>query len=156
MWQHYLTEEKDDAFIDPNIVRAVLPSRFGATFALLVLDGGAKVHVSQGSPAQMRESLLAPAALLAGHVPQLASTTVEYVRSFAAMMEDRLSRNRHKGDREGWLNESFMTHLEHAKKHLKDLETAFLHGAKQEDIDRLTADCANRLMMARDKHAQPK
>jgi hypothetical protein len=61
MWQHYSTEENKDAFIDPGIVRAVLPSRYGDTYALLVLDGGVKVHVRGGGPAEFRRSLL-PAA----------------------------------------------------------------------------------------------
>lgn len=158
MWQQYETEEKKDAFIDPNCVRAVLPSKHGDTFSLLVLDGGVKVHVGQGGPAFMYRSLLASTVLLANggptnSAPDPTSSTLDYVNSFASIMEDRLARNRHKGDRPGWLAETFMTHIEHAEKHLAALKTAFLHGAKQEELDRTAADCANRIMMARDRYS---
>lgn len=80
------------------------------------------------------------------------SPTKEYVLHFAELMESRLAGNRHKGDREGWLQQSVLTHIKHATKHLLELEAALLHSrVERHDLERLTADCANRLMMARDR-----
>jgi hypothetical protein len=152
MWQHYSTDEKKDAFIDPGIVRAVLPSRHGASYSLLVLDGGVKIHVSNGNPEEMRRSLL-PLADFGGH--ELAeSPTIQSVRAFAEAMEQRLSENRHKGDREGWLSEPEATHLNGALRHMESAEKAIAAGAPVDEVRRAVADAANRLMMLLDVHSR--
>jgi hypothetical protein len=57
MMNCYRTSENKTAFIDPNIVRAILPSRLGDDYSTLVLDGGVKVTVQGGGPDFMRESI---------------------------------------------------------------------------------------------------
>lgn len=157
----FTSPEGGPEYIDRNTVRAVTSSRHGITHAMVVIDGGIKVHV-KGSPNEVFEALsltgetpltfwVAPLAVSAP-----ASSTAAHVTEFGALMEQRLAANRHKGDRPGWLAQSFSEHLERAKKHLKELEEAFLHGRmERHDAERLLADCANRLMMARDRFLNP-
>jgi hypothetical protein len=101
----------------------------------------------------MRRSLLPVADLLpaqASATESNTSATAPYVATFGALMEQRLSENRHKGDAEGWRKETVGTHIGLALKHLKDMETELLHTGKHEEMRRQAADCANRLMMACD------
>lgn len=172
----FTTQGIRPAIIDPGTIRAFLPSQHGDHFTLLVLDGGQKVHVNNGGPDEtFRDAnpgaedplpgfvrgdgpTQLPTPIPAPLVPvaNLDSPTASFVAAFALAMEDRLSRNRHKGDRAGWLKEPVLDHIEKALKHLKELETALLHGrVERHDFERLAADCANRLMMARDTFLSP-
>lgn len=157
----FTNPEGGPEYIDRNTVRAVTSSRHGITHSVVVIDGGIKVQVL-GSQKEVFEALSgagdSPLTFWAAPVGPDASNspTAASVTAFSTLMEERLAANRHKGDRPGWLAQSFSEHLERAKKHLEELEEAFLHRRmERHDVERLLGDCANRLMMARDRFLNP-
>jgi NTP pyrophosphatase (non-canonical NTP hydrolase) len=84
------------------------------------------------------------------------SATWEHVLQFAQRMESKLSKNRHKGDRAGWLNTSPEILMHRLKEELKELEDAFWDGDATATAHEC-ADVANFAMMIADwftAHAQ--
>jgi len=150
------TTDNAPAYIDPNTVRSVAPSRHGADCAVVVIDGGLKVHVrGQGPDAVF--AALAPAGELGWRSPEASpeSPTFQHVQAFAQEMEQRLSENRHRGDRPGWLAEPFSAHVDAAEKHLMPLREALAEGAPADKVVRIAANAATRLMMAADVYSHP-
>lgn len=77
------------------------------------------------------------------------SRTWPWVLGFALEMERKLSKNRHKGDREGWVDESSDWLLGRLKEELSELRKAALNGT-DEDVRGEAADVANFAMMIAD------
>jgi hypothetical protein len=150
------TADGAPAYVDPNTVRSIAPSRHGIDCALLVLDGGVKVHV-QGQAPDAVFATLAPVGELGWRGPKEApsSPTMPHVQSFALSMEERLSENRHRGDRPGWLAEPFSAHVDAAERHMAVLREALVEGAPADKVARVAANAATRLMMAADVYSHP-
>ncbi len=107
------------------------------------------VHMQQGP------SELAPVSLLAG------SPTYPYVLEFGKLMEEKLARNRHKGNREGWINDDPMALLrrlrdetEELADEMDDYMQQIEHGrtfkVQAERVAEEAADIANFAMMIAD------
>ena len=80
-----------------------------------------------------------------------ASTTWPVVQAFAARMEMKLSMNRHKGDRAGWINDDVLELFDRLKEECDELLHAMGTGSgKIEDIANEAADVANFAMMIAD------
>jgi len=77
------------------------------------------------------------------------SPTSQYVLKFAERMEAKLSMNRHKGDRGGWLAASPEVLLHRLKQELKEMEDAFWKGDAEATANEC-ADVANFAMMIAD------
>lgn len=87
-----------------------------------------------------------------GHVHGLESSpTWPYVLAFAKRMEAKLDLNRHKGDREGWIDDSARALLKRLREETKELARA-LDGAesRRERAPDEAADVANFAMMIAD------
>lgn len=80
------------------------------------------------------------------------SPTYTYVRAFGRIMEGKLSMNRHKGDRDGWVEDRPMDLLERVKQELNELLGAVFHEASDEDVAKKAADVANMAMMVADAY----
>lgn len=79
------------------------------------------------------------------------SPTWVYVVGFALRMEKKLAKNRHKGDREGWLKMSRAQIWGRIQDETKELGDALGEGNVPEDIANECADIANFAMMLADK-----
>jgi len=71
------TTDDVPAFIDPNTVRGITPSRYGSDCAQVVLDGGVKVHVKGLGPDAVFAAL-APAGELGWSAPDITPPTAAY------------------------------------------------------------------------------
>lgn len=67
------------------------------------------------------------------------SQTIEYVQWFAGEMEHKLAKNRHKGDREGWINDHPKRLLERLNQETEELAQAIFLG----DYDQIIAEAAD-------------
>lgn len=86
-----------------------------------------------------------------------ASPTWPYVIAFAKRMEAKLAKNRHKGDREGWLKDDPWSLVERVLDETVEVQQCFTIGSDGridfEDSEELAdecADCANFCMMVAD------
>lgn len=79
------------------------------------------------------------------------SATWPHVLEFAERMEKKLDQNRHKGDREGWLNDGEQDLMDRLIEELDEVIDAFENGADPETIADELADVANFCMMVADK-----
>jgi NTP pyrophosphatase (non-canonical NTP hydrolase) len=77
------------------------------------------------------------------------SPTFKYVMDFACDMEAKLAKNRHKGDREGWIHDTPGSLLERLKEEVKELELA-IEVAHMGGIIAEAADVGNFAMMIAD------
>lgn len=78
------------------------------------------------------------------------SPTNQEVLKLASWMEHKLSKNRHKGDREGWLKAPIAALVRHLDEEVAELKRA-LESDKGYDIMCEAADVANLAMMVADK-----
>ncbi len=78
------------------------------------------------------------------------SATEPYVRAFGDLMEKKLNLNRHKGDRDGWIQDSAESLLGRCKDELDELRDAIRRGASPEEIANEAADVGNFAMMVAD------
>lgn len=84
--------------------------------------------------------------------PDLNSPTWPFVLAFAKRMEYKLSLNRRKGDRQGWLKMSEKEILDRIDDEVEELNEAFaLSVTPDEAIAMEAADVANFCMMMADK-----
>jgi hypothetical protein len=83
----------------------------------------------------------------------MTSPTKQYVDEFAASMEAELEKNRHKGDRPGWLKYKPAHHATKAVYRTQDVEDGIMAGLEVEQVRQLAAHAANRLMMTVDSYA---
>lgn len=81
------------------------------------------------------------------------TATAPVVLWFAKRMEAKLAKNRHKGDRVGWLNSDPVALLKRIQGEWKELEEAMASG-HAEDITNECADVANFAMMVADWFSQ--
>lgn len=81
------------------------------------------------------------------------SPTKPYVLSFAELMEEKLSRNRHKGDRDGWLSCPLPRLMHLLLAEVLELEEVTRGGvaASASEVALECADVANFAMMIADK-----
>lgn len=77
------------------------------------------------------------------------SPTWPYVIAFARVMEFKLSKNRHKGNREGWVNCDVRMLMNLLKRELVELEAAYNLGDVK-NVELEAADVANFAMMISD------
>lgn len=77
------------------------------------------------------------------------SPTWPHVVSFAWLMEQKLAQNRHKGNREGWINTDVRLLMNLLKGELRELETAYMDGDAA-NVQLEAADVANFAMMIAD------
>lgn len=80
----------------------------------------------------------------------LNSPTWKYVLKFAVRMEQKLAKNRHKGNRENWLKDSPSALMDRAREELKELDEALDQWTSDEAIQNECADVANFAMMISD------
>lgn len=84
----------------------------------------------------------------AGPLPTLAeSPTWPHVLAFAKRMEAKLAKNRHKGDREGWLKDDPWSLVERVLDETVELQQCFTHGSDGridfEDAEKTANECAD-------------
>jgi NTP pyrophosphatase (non-canonical NTP hydrolase) len=79
------------------------------------------------------------------------SPTSEYVERFAALMERQLAANRHKGNRPGWLGESFDFLKSRLCDEVAELFDQITCDGSSGDIAKEAADVANFCMFLADK-----
>jgi len=84
-----------------------------------------------------------------GKEEQFYPSTWLFVFEFARLMEGKLEKNRHKGDREGWLRKTPQDLLFLLRKEVEELEGA-LNSGSPEDVESEAADVANFAMMVMD------
>ncbi len=84
----------------------------------------------------------------------LKSPTFPYVLAFAEAMEAKLAKNRHKGDRAGWLKLTTDELWNLMRNEIVELRQAIENG-NAEDIKKEAADVANFVMMIADKASMP-
>jgi NTP pyrophosphatase (non-canonical NTP hydrolase) len=82
------------------------------------------------------------------------SATSEWVLQFAEAMEQKLSENRHKGDREGWLRCDTESLLARVDEELAEVRAAIASGEPPHAVLREAADVANMIAMVADVYAQ--
>lgn len=82
----------------------------------------------------------------------LDSPTGPYVLAFARRMEAKLDRNRHKGDRHGWLGMHPLDLLRRARDEADELENAILSGHVPDAVWAEAADAANFALMVADSY----
>ena len=80
------------------------------------------------------------------------SPTRPFVDSFADAMESKLEKNRHKGDREGWLKDTPRALFERLKQEVDELHAALADGTDVESVLSEAADVANFAMMIADSY----
>jgi NTP pyrophosphatase (non-canonical NTP hydrolase) len=80
------------------------------------------------------------------------STTWPTVYRMAEQMEQKLSENRHKGDRRGWILDSPEALIRRCREELDELEAAVLAEQTGESVWREAADVANFAMMIADSY----
>jgi NTP pyrophosphatase (non-canonical NTP hydrolase) len=80
------------------------------------------------------------------------SGTYSYVRAFGRIMEGKLQANRHKGDREGWVESRPLDLLERVTEELDELLAAVFHRESDEVVAKEAADVANMAMMVADAY----
>lgn len=90
-----------------------------------------------------------PAIITRVEFPQGCGPTWPHVLAFAKQMEAKLAKNRHKGDREGWLKLSEGQLLDRIREEVYELENAL--GGFPESVVQECADIANFTMMLADK-----
>jgi hypothetical protein len=78
------------------------------------------------------------------------SNTKPYVDAFAEIMEAKLERNRHKGDREGWKNCTLEYLFKSLRKEVRELKDALEGTANRYGVAEECADVANFAMMIAD------
>ena len=81
------------------------------------------------------------------------SPTWPFVLAFAVRMEAKLAKNRHKGDRDGWLKDAPWPLFVRLLGEMSELERAIREGESPEDIADEAADVANFAMMVADSAA---
>ena len=97
-----------------------------------------------------REAVLRCTALLAD------SPTFKHVLDFAFRMESKLAKNRHKGDRDGWLNDDPWSLVERILDETVEVQKCFTMGSGRtdfkdaEELANECADVANFCMMVTD------
>ena len=84
------------------------------------------------------------------------SPTSKYVLAFAELMEYKLSKNRHKGDREGWRNLSYAQLLKFLHQEVTELDNVISNDLSpwpefQRKVKLEAADVANFAMMIADR-----
>lgn len=111
---------------DASPVKKPIPAWFApALGAAQALDGMARVERESGSK------------------------TLPWVLRFAHLMEGKLAANRHKGDREGWINDEPEALLKRLLEETDELRSALAEG-RTKDIPGEAADVANFAMMIAD------
>lgn len=113
---------------------------------LVPFDG--QVFADEWNEAATALASLAPAA--SSNKP---SPTQPYVDAFAAEMEKKLAKNRHKGDREGWLKDTPRALFERLIQEVDELHSALADGTDAESVLSEAADVANFAMMIADTYA---
>lgn len=83
----------------------------------------------------------------------MSSPTEQWTKDFAARMEQKLSVNRHKGDRPGWLACSPEDLLARVKEEVAEVEEAIASGANPEEVWAEAADVGNMVAMVADSYA---
>jgi len=88
--------------------------------------------------------------------PDLTSPTIPHVLKFAEAMEGKLAKNRHKGDREGWLKNDPWELLTRLKQETRELELALEFRQDPDSVLKECADIANFAMMVADSYRHRK
>jgi phosphoribosyl-ATP pyrophosphohydrolase len=78
------------------------------------------------------------------------SPTIQYIRDFTVDMEKKLAENRHKGNREGWINTDYQHLFNKLLAETEELQEVLIYKDKDEIISEC-ADIANFAMMIADK-----
>lgn len=84
------------------------------------------------------------------------STTSGWVQKFAEHMEQKLSENRHKGDRPGWLKVQPEFLINRVEEELLEVKEAIASGKPALEVWREAADVANMIGMAADSYEHHK
>ena len=82
------------------------------------------------------------------------SPTWPHVLAFALKMEHKLSLNRHKGDRDGWLADHYWSLSARVYEEMRELEGEMAHKHATADAWFEAADVANMAMMTADSYAE--
>ena len=90
--------------------------------------------------------------LLRARCAAYSSPTFEYVLAFALEMEGKLSQNRHKGDREGWVNDHPLALLCRIEDEVAELKLAIVNGETPGEVTKEAADIGNFAMMVADAY----
>lgn len=85
-------------------------------------------------------------------IPVEVSPTYRYVVAFGRIMEMKLQKNRHKGDRNGWSAADPVALLGRVKQELTELLVAVFHGESDEAVAKEAADVGNMAMMVADAY----
>ena len=80
------------------------------------------------------------------------SNTTQYVLDFADNMERKLSLNRHKGDREGWLSMSYNELTDRLYEELDELKLSISNKNNVQNVIDEASDVANFAMFIADKY----
>lgn len=80
------------------------------------------------------------------------SPTRQYVEDFSKTMEYKLSLNRHKGDREGWLSSTISELIDRLYEEVEELKVAIAKKSHKNIVKEEAADVANFCMMIADKY----
>lgn len=88
--------------------------------------------------------------------PDLSSPTIPHVLKFAEAMEGKLAKNRHKGDREGWLKNDPWELFNRLRVEVKELDLALTHCQSPDEVLKECADIANFAMMVADSYRHRK
>lgn len=83
------------------------------------------------------------------------SPTWPYVLAFAKRMESKLAKNRHKGNRDGWLKDSEYSLLNRLREEVAELNDAMDRQESFVEVADEAADVANFAMMIGDKADGP-
>ena len=108
------------------------------------------VHHSVSKPAMIAD----PASGKLLPIPEPNSPTWPFVLAFAQKMEHKLSLNRHKGDRSGWVNQDPQALLTRVDEEVVELNAAVDMGGEADDVWFEAADVANVAMMSADAYNQ--
>lgn len=85
--------------------------------------------------------------------PEKDSPTWPYVLAFAKRMEAKLAKNRHKGDREGWLKDHPLSLCARIGDESRELYEAIEGTESAEVVSNEAADVANFAMMVADSYS---
>lgn len=84
------------------------------------------------------------------------STTSGWVQQFAEHMEQKLSENRHKGARSGWLKDLPEVLIKRVEEELLEVKKAMKNGKPALEVWREAADVANMIGMVADSYEHRK
>lgn len=151
--------ERDAALARAEADRAALQACVGAISAGVAelptggMTGGGERPYSETWRNFDRALRMARVALAAAAPGEGESPTWPHVMAFAKRMEGKLAKNRHKGDRAGWLADHPGDLLRRIRDEANELENAILSDHSSEDVWQEAADVANFALMVADSYA---